>query len=117
MTEKLDDVLEVSTKGGSTTPSGGGVAKAPSRYGNLLAVSGSLRSYGGTLQFLGIIVAIASLFAGYYAGLPFGVAVVVAGIVLAIGLHAMGTFIAATGEGLLAVADIATNTAPKEGRS
>jgi hypothetical protein len=43
-------------------------------------------------------------------GLPFGLGLVVAGLVCGIGLYMSGVFMAAAGEALLAVADIAVNT-------
>jgi hypothetical protein len=81
------------------------------RYENLLAVSSSLQSQGGVLKVLGLVAVCAASAAGYWWGLPFGVAIVGLGVVLGVGMYVGGTFMAAAGEGLLALADIAKNTA------
>jgi hypothetical protein len=89
-------------------------SEGSTRYANLFAVSSSLRAYGATLKVLGIIVAIMAALGGFYAGVPWLFACIIVGVVVGIGLHVTGTFIAAAGEGLLAVADIALNTRPTE---
>jgi hypothetical protein len=80
------------------------------RYGNLQAVSSGLQTQGSILQFAGAGVAALSVVGGYFWGLPFGAALVALGIVLGMGMYVSGTFIAAAGEAMLALADIAMNT-------
>lgn len=91
------------------------VAPTPTRYANLHSVSESLRSYGTFLKFLGVLAGVGGVIGGYMASGKLGVLalglVMAIGIVAGVALHATGTFIAAMGEGLLALADIATNTA------
>jgi hypothetical protein len=88
-----------------------------SGYGSLRAVSAALRAYGRTLQWIAWAVGAA----GGVAGLGLGtsnvsavgaVLVVAMGVGMAVGLHALGMLIAAAGEALEALADIAVHTRP-----
>lgn len=91
------------------------------RYANLLDVSGSLRAYGALLKVLGWVVASLGLLGGFVAADKLGGAgaliVVLFTFVTGVILHVAGTFIAAMGESLLALADIATNTGKMAGAS
>jgi hypothetical protein len=113
MSQTLDEVLEVAKSCSEVeAPSVG--SEGSTRYANLFAVSSSLRTYGATLKVLGIIVALMATLGGVYTGMPSFFVCIIVGVVVGIGLHVTGTFIAAAGEGLLAVADIALNTRPTE---
>ncbi len=111
-------VSEVKAEPGpvASAPSGATSASAtapPKRYTNLLDVSGSLRAYGGFLKVLGWLVGVVGVLGGLTAMEKVGgyaLVIAVLGIVGGITLHATGTVIAAIGESLLALADIATNT-------
>ena len=93
---------KVPTPGGSVVPK---------RYENLLAVSSSLGIYGAILKGLGILFGVGAIFGAYEAGgVEFGVVIVGGGIFSGLALYTMGLFLAAGGEALLALADIATNT-------
>jgi hypothetical protein len=95
-------------------PVGGG---GRDRYKNLLAVSESLRTYGGLLKVLAGVVVVGSLLAGWSAGGAWVAALFIGGVGFGLVLYATGLLIAAMGEGLLALADIATNTTPSGHRS
>ncbi len=91
--------------------------KGVDRYKNLLAVSESLRTYGGLLKVFGWIVGGVAILVAlvFYSEGGMKLVAALTGLLFAVALHVAGTFIAAAGEGLLALADIATNTTPKEG--
>jgi hypothetical protein len=94
------------------------------RYGNLRTVSTALRGYGRALKIVGWAIGIAGGVAGLaFAGkggdgdrmfTMFGVMILVIASAAGLAVHAMATMIAATGEGLLAVSDIAVNTAKRK---
>ena len=80
-------------------------------YGNLTGVAGALRLYGRALKIVAIAVAVLGVGYRIYDG-DFGANIFVAlGLVSGLFLHAAGTMVAAFGEALLALADIATQTA------
>jgi hypothetical protein len=112
MSGKLDDLLEVSKQVGTAAPVP--VAATARRYENLLAVSGSISAYGRAIKILGLVMGAGGLIGGVV-GLAssnaWGFGLAILGVFLGLVLHASGTVIAAMGEGLLALADIATNTA------
>jgi hypothetical protein len=87
------------------------------RYDNLMTVSASMRGYGRVLKIGGWIIGIGGGLAGAAVSgtvgdlskmisIPFIVLACAAGLAV----HAMGTTVAAIGEGLMAVSDIALNT-------
>jgi len=80
------------------------------RYDNLLAVSAGLQTQGSILKIVGMITFGGGGIAGYWWGLPFGVGIVALGVIMGVGMYVMGTMVAAMGEGLLALSDIAVNT-------
>lgn len=88
------------------------------RYDNLMTVSTSLRGYGRILKIGGWIIGIGGGLAGAAASggggsdlsKIIGIPIVVLGCAAGLAVHAMGTTIAAIGEGLLALSDIALNT-------
>lgn len=108
-------------KRAGTREDGGGRGEHPRgskrRYDNLVAVSTSLRGYGGVLKIGGWVIGIGGLVAGAMAGGAhdglsklMSVPILVMAGAAGLAVHAMGTTIAAMGEGLLAVSDIALNT-------
>jgi hypothetical protein len=86
------------------------------RYDNLTAVSAALRGYGGILKIGGWIIGIgggvagAAVAGGHNGSALIGVPLLVLALAAGLAVHAMGTTIAALGEGLLALSDIALNT-------
>jgi hypothetical protein len=82
------------------------------RYDNLLSVSSGLQTQGGVLKVIGLIPVIAAFVGAYLMRDSPGFAAVafVVGLALGVGLYALGTLVAAMGEGLMALADIAVNT-------
>ena len=108
-------------KRADTRDGGGGQGEHPRgskrRYDNLVAVSASLRGYGGVLKIGGWVIGIGGVVAGAVAGGAhdglsklMSVPILVMACAAGLAVHAMGTTIAAMGEGLLAVSDIALNT-------
>ena len=83
------------------------------RYANLLTVSNSMRGYGGLLKILGILTAVLGVFGGLNIGGVSGVACALLGGVAGISIHCAGVLVAAFGESMLALADIAQNTTPR----
>jgi len=83
---------------------------------DLTSAAHGLWRHGKFLKVVGyVIVALAiigALYVGAEAGMFLGVAVMVAivGLAAGAGLHALGTFFAAAGEGMLAIRDTAMNT-------
>jgi len=111
--ERKPKKLIASEKHGAPGP--GAAESGAARYKNLHTVSGSLRAYGGIVKGVGIVLGIAGVGGGFTIHqTAIGLVVIGAGIFLGVFLHATGTVIAAMGEGLLALADIATNTAADE---
>jgi hypothetical protein len=87
-----------------------------SRYKNLHAVSGMLRSYGEALKLIAWLLGGLGLLGALFAdGALAKIMALTAGLLVGLSLHVTGTFIAAMGEGLLALADIALNTTPRAG--
>ena len=82
------------------------------RYDNLISVSSGLQTQGGVLKIIGMITAGSGCMGGFFMRESFGMALVavVAGIVFGVGFYVAGTFVAAAGEALLALSDIAVNT-------
>ncbi len=77
------------------------------RYGNLLDISSAMQTQGGILKFLGLLTAVGGSVGGYFTVGLFGLAIAIpAGITF----YVFGTFTAAAGEAMMALADIATNT-------
>jgi hypothetical protein len=108
-------------KRADTREDGGGRAEHPRgskrRYDNLLAVSASLRGYGRVLKLGGWVIGIGGGLAGAAAGGAgenlsklMSIPILVMACAAGLAVHAMGTTIAAMGEGLLALSDIALNT-------
>jgi hypothetical protein len=84
------------------------------RYDNLTTVSSGLQAQGSVMKVIGLITVCGASVGGYHEGLPFGVLIVGFGILAGVGMYVGGTFMAAAGEGLLALADIAKNTTRAE---
>ena len=82
-----------------------------SRYANLTSVGDSLKTNGIIVKAVGLVAAAAGVFGGIQVGGGMGIAVGVAAVVGGLLLHSVGTLIAAAGEGLLAVKDVAEHTA------
>jgi hypothetical protein len=82
------------------------------RYDNLVNVSGALQSYGMAVKYLAAVALVVGVIGGFAGSnnTGFAVAIVFAAVLAAVSLYAAGLMIAAMGEGLLALADIATNT-------
>ena len=83
------------------------------RYPNLVSVGAMQASYGNFVKAIGILVGITGVIAALVISrnsLELAFVVLVVALLLALGIHALGTFLAAIGEAMLALADIATNS-------
>lgn len=84
------------------------------RYGNLLAVSSSIRSYGSAIKIFGFLIGAGAVVSWVAAGSnTSSLAGVGIGLLIAFAVHSWGMLVCALGEGLLALADIAMNTADR----
>jgi hypothetical protein len=82
------------------------------RNSNLLSASRMLCRYGDALKLVGIAIAAVGVLGAVFAdGLAWKLMSLAIAFLAGLTMHVTGTFIAATGEGLLALADIAENTA------
>jgi hypothetical protein len=88
-------------------------------YPNLISAGEMQAAYGRFVKGIGIAIGVIGAIAGLIAADKGGIggAFVVWGLALPIALiiHVIGTFVAAAGEAMQALADIATNSWPKQG--
>ncbi len=94
-----------------------GTTLEPRRYKNLESVAGSLSGVGRMLQVLSVVLLVGGVLGALYAysGSPLLAFSLVGTTILALPVYAIGVLIAAGGEALLALRDIAVHTRPTVG--